>query len=72
MRPVLFCGDPDTVYEQMVRFNEAVGGYFEQQLMMHAWDMTQDETLKSIRLFGEEVRPRLENIDVDAFAPAAA
>jgi alkanesulfonate monooxygenase SsuD/methylene tetrahydromethanopterin reductase-like flavin-dependent oxidoreductase (luciferase family) len=65
---VLFAGNPDTVYDQMERFNRAVGGYNQQVLMMHGWDMTQDETLKSMRLFGTEVLPRLHELDVDSFA----
>jgi alkanesulfonate monooxygenase SsuD/methylene tetrahydromethanopterin reductase-like flavin-dependent oxidoreductase (luciferase family) len=69
---VLFAGTPDTVYKQMERFVEAVGGYNEQMLMMHAWDLPHESAMKSIRLFAEEVRPRLEKLDVDSLAPQAA
>jgi alkanesulfonate monooxygenase SsuD/methylene tetrahydromethanopterin reductase-like flavin-dependent oxidoreductase (luciferase family) len=64
---VLFAGNPDTVYQQMERFVRAVGGYEEQVLMMHGWDMTQDDTLKSMRLFATEVYPRLQALDVSSF-----
>jgi alkanesulfonate monooxygenase SsuD/methylene tetrahydromethanopterin reductase-like flavin-dependent oxidoreductase (luciferase family) len=66
---VLFAGTPDTVYAQMERFIRAVGGYEEQCLMMHGWDMPHELTMKSLKLFATEVYPRLKELDVGSFAP---
>jgi alkanesulfonate monooxygenase SsuD/methylene tetrahydromethanopterin reductase-like flavin-dependent oxidoreductase (luciferase family) len=55
-----FCGSPDTVVQQLTAFHETTGaGVFD--LAFGGAGMTLQETLKSIRLFGTEVLPRIRH-----------
>jgi alkanesulfonate monooxygenase SsuD/methylene tetrahydromethanopterin reductase-like flavin-dependent oxidoreductase (luciferase family) len=55
----LICGDPDAVAEQIHKTRQLVGA---ENLMciMGIGPMSHDETMKSLRLFGEQVLPRFE------------
>lgn len=64
----MFAGTPDEVFRQIERFAHDVGGMGHVLCMAQAGVMTHEETVKSMRLFGEEVQPRLEQI---AAAPVA-
>jgi alkanesulfonate monooxygenase SsuD/methylene tetrahydromethanopterin reductase-like flavin-dependent oxidoreductase (luciferase family) len=57
---LLFAGNPDQVYEQIIEFYEAVGGFGHLQMMAHAGAMNHKDTTESLRLFAREVMPRLE------------
>ncbi len=63
---VVFAGNPDTVYEQLRRHNEAVGGYGNLLIMGQAGFLEHEETMTSIRLFGTEVYPRLKALNLNA------
>jgi alkanesulfonate monooxygenase SsuD/methylene tetrahydromethanopterin reductase-like flavin-dependent oxidoreductase (luciferase family) len=54
-----FAGSPDTVFEQIRDFYHRVGGCANILLMMHATSMASEYTLRSMRLFADEVLPRL-------------
>ena len=55
----LFVGSPDTVYRQIMDFNDKVGGFDHFILMGRSGFMTHQETKKSITLFAREVLPLL-------------
>ena len=65
-RGLLFAGNPDTVYQQIMDFYEKVGGFNHLVMIGRSGFMTHAETEKNIRLFGQEVLPRLQ-----AIAPSA-
>ncbi len=56
-----FCGSPDTVVKQFADFHEATGaGVID--ISFGGAGLTMEETMKSIRLFGAEVIPRIGRI----------
>ena len=59
------CGSPDTVFHQIRAFQEATGvGVID--LGFTGGGLTPEETMRSLRLFGEEVLPRLRAVGVGA------
>jgi alkanesulfonate monooxygenase SsuD/methylene tetrahydromethanopterin reductase-like flavin-dependent oxidoreductase (luciferase family) len=58
---VMFCGTPDQVFDQIVKFDEAVGGLGNLIIMAQAGQLNHADTCDSIRLFAEEVLPRLKD-----------
>ena len=56
---LLFAGNPDQVFEQIVDFYEAVGGFGHLQMMAQAGPMSHEDTVASLKLFAKEVMPRL-------------
>ena len=66
----IFAGSPDTVYRGLRDHYDRVGGYGHLLLMGQAGFLEHDETVTGIKMFANEVYPRLkELIAVDA--PAA-
>lgn len=61
-RGLLFAGNPDTVYQQIMDFYEKVGGFNHLVMVGRSGFMTHIEAEKSIKLFGKEVLPRLQEI----------
>jgi alkanesulfonate monooxygenase SsuD/methylene tetrahydromethanopterin reductase-like flavin-dependent oxidoreductase (luciferase family) len=61
-RGILFVGNPDTVYRQIMDFYDEVGGFGHLVLVGRTGYMTHGETEKSIKLFSKEVLPRLRAI----------
>ena len=57
-----FSGTPDQVYQQIKNFWEYSGGFGNLLMMGQAGFMTFDETLKSMKLFTQEVYPRLKEL----------
>ena len=57
-----FTGTPDQVFEQIKSFWEYSGGFGNLLMMGQAGFMTMDETLRSMKLFTEEVYPRLKEL----------
>lgn len=55
---IAFYGSPDSVFEQLKAFFYAVGGFGHYMGMFHGSTMSYDLTVKSLRLFAEEVLPR--------------
>ena len=59
---ILFAGNPDTVYRQIMEFYDQVGGFGHLTLIGRSGYMTHAESEKGIRLFANEVLPRLRAI----------
>ena len=59
---ILFVGNPDSVYRQVMDFYDKVGGFGHLSLVGRSGFMTHAESEKSIRLFSKEVLPRLREI----------
>ena len=57
---LLFCGTPDTVYQQIVRFTDGIGGLGHLLLMMQGGDLSHEDTGDNLTLFAREVMPRLK------------
>ena len=61
-RGIVFAGNPDQVYEQIKNFWGYCGGFGNLMMMSQAGFMTFDETLLSMKLFSQEVYPRLKEL----------
>jgi alkanesulfonate monooxygenase SsuD/methylene tetrahydromethanopterin reductase-like flavin-dependent oxidoreductase (luciferase family) len=59
---ILFAGNPDSVYRQIMAFYDKVGGFGHLSLVGRSGFMTHAESEKGIRLFAKEVLPRLREI----------
>jgi alkanesulfonate monooxygenase SsuD/methylene tetrahydromethanopterin reductase-like flavin-dependent oxidoreductase (luciferase family) len=59
---ILFAGNPDSVYRQIMEFYDKVGGFGHLALIGRSGFMTHAESKKGIRLFSQEVLPRLRAI----------
>jgi alkanesulfonate monooxygenase SsuD/methylene tetrahydromethanopterin reductase-like flavin-dependent oxidoreductase (luciferase family) len=59
---ILFVGNPDTVYRQIMEFYDKVEGFGHLSLIGRSGFMTHAESEKGIRLFANEVLPRLREI----------
>jgi alkanesulfonate monooxygenase SsuD/methylene tetrahydromethanopterin reductase-like flavin-dependent oxidoreductase (luciferase family) len=69
-RGVVFAGSPDTVTGQIERFHDAVGGFGHFLMMGRAGHLRKEQTISSLRLFAEEVRPRLNKRELELAQPA--
>ena len=58
----VFAGTPDQVFAQIKSFWEYAGGFGHLLLMGQAGFLTYAETLASMRLFTQEVSPRLQEL----------
>ena len=58
---VMFAGNPDQVYEQIERIYESVGG-FGNFLLQTGGTLGTDEVRDELRLFANEVQPRLDRL----------
>ena len=58
----VFAGTPDQVFQQIKSLWEYSGGFGNLLMMGQAGFMTLEETLKSMKLFTEEVYPRLKEL----------
>jgi alkanesulfonate monooxygenase SsuD/methylene tetrahydromethanopterin reductase-like flavin-dependent oxidoreductase (luciferase family) len=67
----LFAGTPDDVFHQITRFCTAVGGLGHLLLMMQGGHLSHGETADTLKLFGTEILPRLQDWSREQF-PAAA
>ncbi|MBI1847633.1 MAG: LLM class flavin-dependent oxidoreductase [Candidatus Rokubacteria bacterium] len=59
---LMFAGNPDTVYRQMMDFHAQVGGFEHLILMGRSGFMTHEEAEKGITRFAKEVLPRLREV----------
>ncbi len=60
---LVFAGNPASVYRQIVKFYEHVGGFGQLLLMGQAGFLDHDETVKGMQLFAREVYPRLKELN---------
>jgi alkanesulfonate monooxygenase SsuD/methylene tetrahydromethanopterin reductase-like flavin-dependent oxidoreductase (luciferase family) len=61
----IFVGDPDTVYEGLKRFYDETGGFGTLLLMVGKDSGTPAQRRRSLRLFMNEVAPRLAALNSD-------
>jgi alkanesulfonate monooxygenase SsuD/methylene tetrahydromethanopterin reductase-like flavin-dependent oxidoreductase (luciferase family) len=59
---IMFAGSPDSVYAQIKKFYDVVGGFGHLTIIGRSGFMTHAESEKNIRLLGKEVLPRLKEI----------
>ncbi len=59
---ILFAGNPDSVYRQIMEFYDKVGGFGHLSMIGRSGFMTHRESEKGIRLFANEVLPRLKEV----------
>ena len=59
---ILFAGNPDSIYKQVMDFYDKVGGFGHLSMIGRSGFMTHAESEKGIRLFSNEVLPRLREI----------
>jgi alkanesulfonate monooxygenase SsuD/methylene tetrahydromethanopterin reductase-like flavin-dependent oxidoreductase (luciferase family) len=61
-RGLLFAGDPDTVYQQIMQFYNKVGGFGHLVMIGRSGFMTHAEAEQGIKHFAREVLPRLQEV----------
>jgi len=59
---ILFAGNPDSVYRQIMEFYDKVGGFGHLAMIGRSGYLTHAESEKGIRLFANEVLPRLREV----------
>jgi alkanesulfonate monooxygenase SsuD/methylene tetrahydromethanopterin reductase-like flavin-dependent oxidoreductase (luciferase family) len=59
---ILFVGNPDSVHRQIMEFHDKVGGFGHLSMIGRSGFMTHRESEKGIRLFANEVLPRLREV----------
>ncbi len=59
---ILFAGNPDSVYRQIMEFHDKVGGFGHLAMIGRSGFMTHAESEKGIKLFANEVMPRLRAV----------
>ena len=62
----VFAGTPDQVYEQIKAFWEYSGGFGHMLIMGQAGFLSDSDALKSMRLYSNEVYPRLRELTANA------
>ena len=63
---LMFAGTPDQVYDQVVDFYQAIGGFGHFLMMTQAGQMEHADTVDSMALFAREVMPRLQDFHATA------
>ncbi len=63
---LLFAGTPDDVFEQIRMFHTRVGGFGQFLMMGQAGHLGHDDTIKSMRLYAQEVAPRLTELTAES------
>jgi len=59
---ILFAGNPDSVYRQIMEFYDKVGGFGHLAMIGRSGFMTHEESVRGIKLFAREVAPRLREV----------
>ena len=62
----VFAGTPDQVYEQIKAFWEYSGGFGHMMIMGQAGFLSDADAIKSMRLYADEVYPRLRELTAEA------
>jgi alkanesulfonate monooxygenase SsuD/methylene tetrahydromethanopterin reductase-like flavin-dependent oxidoreductase (luciferase family) len=62
----VFAGTPDQVYEQIKAFWEYCGGFGHMMIMGQAGFLSDEDAIKSMRLYADEVYPRLRELTASA------
>ena len=67
---VVVAGTPDSVVAQIERLHAKVGGVDHLLMMMQCGFFNHERTLKNIRLFAQEVYPRIRHLAPQPLQPA--
>lgn len=69
----VFAGDPDQVFAQIKQFNQDCGGLGHLIIMAQGGMLSHEDTCDNLRLFAEEIMPRLGEIEMpeNPYAEAA-
>jgi len=59
---LVFAGNPDSVYRQIMKMYDHVGGFGHLLIMGQAGFLDHDETVKGMQMFTREVYPRLKEL----------
>ncbi len=59
---LVFAGNPDSVYRQIMKMYDHVGGFGHLLIMGQAGFLDHDETVKGMQMFVREVYPRLKEL----------
>jgi hypothetical protein len=59
---LVFAGNPDSVYRQIMKMYKHVGGFGHLLIMGQAGFLEHEETVKGMQLFAKEVYPRLKEL----------
>ena len=62
-RGLLFAGNPESVFKQIKRFNDHVGGLGNLMIMGQAGFLSHEDTVSNLSLFAKEVYPRLKELN---------
>ena len=62
-RGLVFAGNPDSVYRQIKKMYDHVGGFGHLLIMGQAGFLDHDETVKGMQMFAREVYPRLKELE---------
>lgn len=65
---IAFAGTPDQVVEQIAELNDHLGGFSNLIMMGQGGDLSHEDTVANLTLFGNEVLPRLEALDASVAA----
>jgi len=57
---ILFAGNPDTVYRQIIDFQRKAGPFGNLNIIGRSGFLTHAEAVKGIKMFARDVLPRLE------------
>jgi hypothetical protein len=57
---ILFAGNPDTVYRQIMEFQGKAGAFGHLNIIGRSGFLTHQEAIRGIKMFAREVLPRLE------------
>lgn len=68
---IAFAGNPDTVFRQIERHYNHVGGYGNLLMLGQSGFLEHDETVRGIRMFAREVYPRLKELKCSGDAMAS-
>jgi hypothetical protein len=63
---VMFWGEPQQVLDQILAFNENVGGFGHLAVMAQGAQLSHEDACDNIRLFAEHVAPQLKKLDKHA------
>jgi alkanesulfonate monooxygenase SsuD/methylene tetrahydromethanopterin reductase-like flavin-dependent oxidoreductase (luciferase family) len=63
---IAFAGTPEQVAEQIAELNEHLGGFGTLVMMGQGGELSHEDTLENLTLFGNEVLPRLQSLNTSA------
>jgi len=59
---LVFAGTPDMVFEQIKEFHDHVGGFGHLLMMAQGGHISHEDTVANLKLFSQEVMPRLQEL----------